>query len=251
MKDMRNSVNRIVNCETANLNKTIGAAVRQIDNIRLLQKPFVPSPTPVATSASAASPPSWARVPAERAGGTFGRCWTISTTSSATSAPSTSPSARTWPTPPPTPRPRAARCPAAVRAAGAGRTSGPRPGLSGPAEGWECGGSAAEHGADELARCSLLAWCSAATRTKTSSRSSAGMCSGLPVLYFLESWAFHFDLQPDFFALVDVLPFAPLLAGLPLGAICRTFFTPLTPNVFFVIATALCASVLLPTVPRR
>ncbi|RKN75092.1 DNA-binding protein WhiA [Paenibacillus ginsengarvi] len=38
MKDMRNSVNRIVNCETANLNKTIGAAVRQIDNIRYLQK---------------------------------------------------------------------------------------------------------------------------------------------------------------------------------------------------------------------
>ncbi|MEF3304329.1 DNA-binding protein WhiA [Paenibacillus sp. GYB003] len=38
MKDMRNSVNRIVNCETANLNKTIGAAVRQIDNIRFLQK---------------------------------------------------------------------------------------------------------------------------------------------------------------------------------------------------------------------
>ncbi|WP_028547088.1 DNA-binding protein WhiA [Paenibacillus taiwanensis] len=38
MRDMRNSVNRIVNCETANLNKTIGAAVRQIDNIRLIQK---------------------------------------------------------------------------------------------------------------------------------------------------------------------------------------------------------------------
>jgi DNA-binding protein WhiA len=38
MKDMRNSVNRIVNCETANLNKTIGAAVRQIDNIRLIQR---------------------------------------------------------------------------------------------------------------------------------------------------------------------------------------------------------------------
>ncbi|MEW4370956.1 DNA-binding protein WhiA [Paenibacillus kandeliae] len=38
MRDMRNSVNRIVNCETANLNKTIGAAVRQIDNIRLLQR---------------------------------------------------------------------------------------------------------------------------------------------------------------------------------------------------------------------
>jgi DNA-binding protein WhiA len=38
MRDMRNSVNRIVNCETANLNKTIDAAVRQIDNIKLLQK---------------------------------------------------------------------------------------------------------------------------------------------------------------------------------------------------------------------
>ncbi|SEG79263.1 DNA-binding protein WhiA [Paenibacillus sp. UNC499MF] len=38
MKDMRNSVNRIVNCETANLNKTIGAAVRQIDNIRLIDR---------------------------------------------------------------------------------------------------------------------------------------------------------------------------------------------------------------------
>ncbi|MGG1518785.1 DNA-binding protein WhiA [Paenibacillus oryzisoli] len=38
MKDMRNSVNRIVNCETANLNKTIGAAVRQIENIRILER---------------------------------------------------------------------------------------------------------------------------------------------------------------------------------------------------------------------
>jgi DNA-binding protein WhiA len=38
MRDMRNSVNRIVNCETANLNKTIGAAVRQIENIKLLRK---------------------------------------------------------------------------------------------------------------------------------------------------------------------------------------------------------------------
>jgi hypothetical protein len=35
---MRNSVNRLVNCETANLNKTIGAAVRQIENIRLLDR---------------------------------------------------------------------------------------------------------------------------------------------------------------------------------------------------------------------
>ncbi len=38
MRDMRNSVNRIVNCETANLNKTIGASVRQIENIRLIDK---------------------------------------------------------------------------------------------------------------------------------------------------------------------------------------------------------------------
>jgi DNA-binding protein WhiA len=38
MKDMRNSVNRIVNCETANLNKTIGAALRQVENIRLLDE---------------------------------------------------------------------------------------------------------------------------------------------------------------------------------------------------------------------
>jgi DNA-binding protein WhiA len=38
MRDMRNSVNRIVNCETANLNKTIGAAMRQIENIQLLDR---------------------------------------------------------------------------------------------------------------------------------------------------------------------------------------------------------------------
>ncbi|WP_239255286.1 DNA-binding protein WhiA [Listeria ilorinensis] len=38
MRDMRNSVNRLVNCETANLNKTINAAVRQIDNIRFIQQ---------------------------------------------------------------------------------------------------------------------------------------------------------------------------------------------------------------------
>lgn len=38
MRDMRNSVNRIVNCETANLNKTISAAMRQIDNIKLLER---------------------------------------------------------------------------------------------------------------------------------------------------------------------------------------------------------------------
>jgi len=35
---MRNSVNRLVNCETANLNKTIGAALRQIENIRYIEE---------------------------------------------------------------------------------------------------------------------------------------------------------------------------------------------------------------------
>ena len=38
MKDMRNSVNRLVNCETANLNKTVGAALRQVENIRLIER---------------------------------------------------------------------------------------------------------------------------------------------------------------------------------------------------------------------
>ncbi|WP_078555718.1 DNA-binding protein WhiA [Bacillus alkalicellulosilyticus] len=38
MKDMRNSVNRLVNCETANLNKTVGAALRQAENIRLIDE---------------------------------------------------------------------------------------------------------------------------------------------------------------------------------------------------------------------
>ncbi|MBM7704519.1 DNA-binding protein WhiA [Metabacillus iocasae] len=38
VRDMRNSVNRLVNCETANLNKTIGAAIRQVDNIRYIEE---------------------------------------------------------------------------------------------------------------------------------------------------------------------------------------------------------------------
>ncbi len=38
LKEMRNQVNRQVNCETANLNKTIGAAVKQIEDIRFLQE---------------------------------------------------------------------------------------------------------------------------------------------------------------------------------------------------------------------
>jgi cell division protein WhiA len=37
VRDMRNSVNRLVNCETANLNKTIGASIRQVENIRFIQ----------------------------------------------------------------------------------------------------------------------------------------------------------------------------------------------------------------------
>ncbi|GEK31768.1 putative sporulation transcription regulator WhiA [Kurthia zopfii] len=38
VRDMRNSVNRLVNCETANLNKTIGAAIRQVENIKYIDK---------------------------------------------------------------------------------------------------------------------------------------------------------------------------------------------------------------------
>ncbi len=37
MKDMRNSVNRLVNCETANLNKTVSASMKQIENIRFIE----------------------------------------------------------------------------------------------------------------------------------------------------------------------------------------------------------------------
>ncbi len=36
LKDMRNNVNRLVNCETANLEKTVNASVRQIDNIKYI-----------------------------------------------------------------------------------------------------------------------------------------------------------------------------------------------------------------------
>ena len=38
VRDMRNSVNRLVNCETANLNKTIGAAIRQVENIKYIDE---------------------------------------------------------------------------------------------------------------------------------------------------------------------------------------------------------------------
>lgn len=37
LKEMRNSVNRQVNCETANLNKTVSAAVKQAEDIRYIQ----------------------------------------------------------------------------------------------------------------------------------------------------------------------------------------------------------------------
>ena len=37
VKEMRNSVNRKVNCETANLNKTVSAAVRQVEDIRYIK----------------------------------------------------------------------------------------------------------------------------------------------------------------------------------------------------------------------
>lgn len=38
MKEARNNINRIVNCETANLNKTIDAAIQQIKSIKLLKQ---------------------------------------------------------------------------------------------------------------------------------------------------------------------------------------------------------------------
>ena len=38
IRDVRNNVNRIVNCETANLNKVIQTAVKQIEDIKLIKK---------------------------------------------------------------------------------------------------------------------------------------------------------------------------------------------------------------------
>lgn len=37
LKEMRNSVNRKVNCETANINKTVHAAVKQIEDITYIR----------------------------------------------------------------------------------------------------------------------------------------------------------------------------------------------------------------------
>ena len=38
LREMKNNVNRIVNCETANLNKTINASVKQVETIKKLKK---------------------------------------------------------------------------------------------------------------------------------------------------------------------------------------------------------------------
>ena len=38
LKEMRGQVNRQVNCETANLNKTVSAAVKQVEDIRTIQE---------------------------------------------------------------------------------------------------------------------------------------------------------------------------------------------------------------------
>lgn len=38
IKDTRNNINRLVNCETANLNKTVNAAVKQIEDINKLKQ---------------------------------------------------------------------------------------------------------------------------------------------------------------------------------------------------------------------
>ncbi len=38
LKEMRNNINRIVNCETANLSKTVNASVKQLENIHLIQR---------------------------------------------------------------------------------------------------------------------------------------------------------------------------------------------------------------------
>lgn len=38
VKDMRNSVNRLHNCEIANINKTVNAAARQMENIQLIAR---------------------------------------------------------------------------------------------------------------------------------------------------------------------------------------------------------------------
>ena len=38
LKDMRNTINRKVNCEAANINKTVKAATRQVEDIQYIQE---------------------------------------------------------------------------------------------------------------------------------------------------------------------------------------------------------------------
>ena len=38
LRDVRNDINRKVNCETANLNKTVNAAVKQVEDIMFLKQ---------------------------------------------------------------------------------------------------------------------------------------------------------------------------------------------------------------------
>src|SRR5699024_1355663 len=41
VRSILNSVNRIVNCETANMNKTISASVRQVESIKYIKETVV------------------------------------------------------------------------------------------------------------------------------------------------------------------------------------------------------------------
>ena len=38
LKEVRNTINRKVNCETANINKTVNAAVKQVEDIELIRE---------------------------------------------------------------------------------------------------------------------------------------------------------------------------------------------------------------------
>jgi DNA-binding protein WhiA len=48
LKDIRNNINRAVNCETANIQKTVNAAARQVENIKYIEKVLGISSLPVA-----------------------------------------------------------------------------------------------------------------------------------------------------------------------------------------------------------
>ena len=38
VKEVRNNVNRIINCETANLEKTVNTSIRQVEDIKYIEK---------------------------------------------------------------------------------------------------------------------------------------------------------------------------------------------------------------------